>query len=75
LQSLDETQGVDAGSIEGAEVSCELVSRGFVILSGLAAGIDKTAHEAAMREGGRTIAVLGTSLDKAYPRHHAGLQE
>jgi DNA processing protein len=41
----------------------------------LAAGIDETAHEAAMREGGRTIAVLGTSLDQAYPRHHAGLQD
>jgi DNA processing protein len=28
-----------------------------------------------MREGGRTIAVLGTSLDQAHPRHHAGLQD
>jgi DNA processing protein len=28
-----------------------------------------------MRAGGRTIAVIGTSLDQAYPRHHAGLQE
>jgi DNA processing protein len=63
------------GRARAAEVSCELVRRGFVVLSGLAAGIDKTAHEAAIREGGRTIAVLGTSLDQAYPRHHANLQE
>jgi DNA processing protein len=63
------------GRALAAEVASELVRRGFVVLSGLAAGIDKTAHEAAMREGGRTIAVLGTSLDQAYPRHHAGMQE
>jgi DNA processing protein len=46
-----------------------------VVISGLAAGIDATAHEAAMVAGGRTIAVLGTSLDRAYPRHHASLQD
>ncbi len=63
------------GRALATEVASELVRRGFVVLSGLAAGIDKTAHEAAMREGGRTIAVLGTSLDQAYPRHHASLQE
>jgi DNA processing protein len=64
-----------AGRALAAEVASELVRRGFVVLSGLAAGIDKTAHEAAMREGGRTIAVLGTSLDEAYPRYHVSLQE
>jgi DNA processing protein len=63
------------GRALAAEVSCELVRRGLVVLSGLAAGIDATAHEAAMLEGGRTIAVIGTSLDQAYPRHHASLQE
>jgi DNA processing protein len=46
-----------------------------VVLSGLAAGIDRAAHEAAIREGGRTIAVIGTGLDEAYPREHAALQE
>jgi DNA processing protein len=56
-------------------VASELVRRGLVVLSGLAASIDATAHEAAMLEGGRTIAVIGTSLDEAYPRHHASLQE
>jgi DNA processing protein len=63
------------GRALAAAVASELVRRGLVVLSGLAAGIDKAAHEAAMLEGGRTIAVLGTSLDQAYPRHHAGLQE
>jgi len=63
------------GRALAAAVASELVRQGLVVLSGLAAGIDKAAHEAAMREGGRTIAVLGTSLDQAYPRHHAGLQK
>jgi DNA processing protein len=64
-----------AGRALAAEVACELVRRGIVIVSGLAAGIDATAHETAIREGGRTIAVIGTSLDEAYPRHHATLQD
>jgi len=63
------------GRALAAEVACEFVRRGLVVLSGLAAGIDATAHEAAMLEGGRTIAVIGTSLDETYPRHHASLQE
>jgi DNA processing protein len=63
------------GRALAADVAGELVRRGFTVLSGLAAGIDATAHEAAMHEGGRTIAVIGTSLDQVYPRHHAGLQD
>jgi DNA processing protein len=63
------------GRALAADVACELVRLGLVVLSGLAAGIDATAHESAMHAGGRTIAVLGTSLDQAYPRHHATLQK
>jgi DNA processing protein len=62
------------GRALAAAVAHELVCRGLVVVSGLAAGIDATAHEAAMHAGGRTIAVLGTSLDRAYPRQHASLQ-
>ncbi len=50
------------GRALAAGVACELVRRGLVVLSGLAAGIDATAHETAMLEGGRTIAVIGTSI-------------
>ncbi len=64
-----------AGRVLAAEVATGLVHTGIVIVSGLASGIDATAHETAIREGGRTIAVIGTSLDEAYPRHHAALQE
>jgi DNA processing protein len=63
------------GRALAADIAHELVRKGFVVISGLAAGIDATAHEAAMVAGGRTIAVLGTSLDQTYPRHHASLQE
>jgi DNA processing protein len=46
----------------------------MVVVSGLAAGIDRAAHEAAIEAGGRTIAVIGTPLDEIYPKANAGLQ-
>lgn len=49
-------------------------SRGAVVVSGLAEGIDTEAHEAAMAVGGRTMAVLGTSLDEAFPTKNRALQ-
>ena len=51
-----------------------LVSDGWTVVSGLAVGIDRAAHEAAMRAGGRTVAVIGTPLSHAYPRANADLQ-
>jgi DNA processing protein len=51
-----------------------LVKDDFTIVSGLAAGIDTVAHETAIAEGGRTIAVIGTPLSQAYPRENAALQ-
>ena len=52
----------------------ELVADGFTIVSGLATGIDTAAHETAIQEGGRTIAVIGTPLSHSYPKENSALQ-
>jgi len=51
-----------------------LVEHDATIVSGLAEGIDAVAHTTAVEAGGRTIAVIGTPLDEAYPTKHRELQ-
>lgn len=51
------------------------VNDGFTVVSGLARGIDSAAHTTAIREGGRTIAVLGTPITECYPAEHRELQQ
>ncbi len=53
----------------------ELVAAGCVIISGLAYGIDTYAHRRCVKAGGRTIAVLGSGIDRIYPRSNSGLTE
>lgn len=48
---------------------------GFVVASGLAKGIDTAAHSGTINSDGRTMAVIGTSLDECYPKENANLQE
>lgn len=48
--------------------AAELSARGFVIISGLALGIDASAHEGCLESGSQTIAVLGNGLGRFYPR-------
>jgi len=48
----------------------ELVAAGFVTVSGLAMGVDATAHMATIDAGGKTIAVLGCGVDTCYPREN-----
>lgn len=57
------------------QVASELAAQGVVVVSGLAAGIDAAAYRGAMASGGRTIAVIGTPLDRVYPKRHAALQQ
>jgi DNA processing protein len=63
------------GRARAARLARELVERGVVIVSGLAKGIDTTAHETALESGGQTIAVIGTPLSKVSPAENGPLQE
>jgi DNA processing protein len=65
----------EAGLKRAARLAGLLVERGVVVVSGLAEGIDTAAHETAIHCGGRTMAVLGTSLDRFFPAKNRSLQQ
>jgi DNA processing protein len=65
----------DPGATATDWLARKLVNAGIVIVSGLAYGVDAVAHKASIAAGGKTIAVIGTPLDKASPAENAPLQE
>lgn len=55
------------------KLAYELGKRSVVVISGLAYGIDSIGHRGCLDAGGTTVAVLGTPIDKIYPRNHTSL--
>jgi DNA processing protein len=70
------TRGPTAHGCAIAErISAFLASEGFVVVSGLAKGIDGAAHRSTVAKGGYGVAVLAEGLDKIYPAEHRPLAE
>jgi DNA processing protein len=64
----------EEGVAATTEIARHLVGDDYVVVSGLAAGIDAAAHRTALAHGGRTVAVIGTGLRRSYPPENAALQ-
>ena len=64
----------DAYGLEAAfRLSRKLCEYGFTVVSGMARGIDGSAHRGALAAKGRTVAVLGSGIDVIYPKEHSRL--
>jgi DNA processing protein len=63
------------GTDQARQLATGLAANGIPVISGLAAGIDTAAHAASLAAGGRTVAVIGTGIDRTYPPQNAALQE
>ncbi len=61
------------GEANAREFARYFASRGLTVVSGLALGIDGAAHDGALIGNGQTIAVVGTGLDRVYPKKHLAL--
>ena len=55
--------------------AAEMALCGFTVVSGLAYGIDTSAHRGALKVGGRTIAVIGSGFNNIYPEENTELAE
>ena len=63
------------GKEAARQLAADLAQNGVTVVSGLAAGIDAVAHQAALDAGGRTLAVLGSGVDVIYPEQNRRLAE
>lgn len=65
----------EEGARRAKKIAAQLATHGVVVTSGLARGVDIAAHTGSMNNGGQTIAVIGTPIEKCYPAEHASVQE
>lgn len=68
-------QPTSYGKIHAEKITGELVSQNITIVSGMARGIDSVAHRTALKNKGRTIAVIGSGLDVIYPPENKKLYD
>ena len=61
------------GETNARQFAKAFASQGLCIVSGMALGVDGAAHDGALLGGGTTIAVVGTGLDRVYPKKHLAL--
>jgi DNA processing protein len=57
------------------EIASFLAANGITVVSGLARGVDSIAHSTALKAGGRSLAVLGSGVDRIYPPENRALAE
>lgn len=68
-------KATDNGKIRARNLAKLLTEEGFVIVSGLAAGIDTEAMQSTIKHGGHLIGVIGTPINEYYPKENRSLQD
>ena len=63
------------GSTMTTQIVGDLARQGYVIVSGMAIGIDSIAHQAALDNNGKTVAILGSGIDYCYPKSNQQLYD